>query len=91
MSMDLYGKALLDAFHKKAGPFIIHREDGFKQEVPVKLFFRSPQEFSSIENLAVKLCVGNTLDHGAGTGVHCLALQNNNISVCGLDISSDAV
>lgn len=91
-SMDLYGLALRDYFNgDHSSTMIMHRDDGFKVELPIKVFFAEPQEFSKIEQLALELCFGQVLDIGAGTGRHSLVLQKKGLDVHAIDISEEAV
>lgn len=91
-SMNLYGKALIDYHHGEHDAIIIlHREDGFSAELPLKVFFAGSREFSKIEQLALECCRGNILDIGAGTGRHSLVLQERGFFPCALDISPEAV
>jgi SAM-dependent methyltransferase len=87
-----FGKALLEYFmgDTENTTWII-REDGVKAEVPSSVFFGDSGSFSAIENKALSLCRGRILDVGAGTGKHSLALQDQGLSVCAIDILPDAV
>lgn len=90
--MNPYGLAMLDFFNgDTSAKIIIHRDDGFKEELLASKFFRDPSKFSPIEQAAIKLCRGSVLDAGAGAGPHSIVLQNNGLSVCAIDISPEAV
>lgn len=90
--MDLYGRALQDYFNgDHTATMIMHRDDGQKVELPSKVFFQEPTEFSKVEQLALDLCFGKILDIGAGTGSHSLVLQNRGLEVYAIDISPEVV
>jgi SAM-dependent methyltransferase len=91
-SMDPYGEALLD-FYKGdlSAKVVVHRDDGWAEPLPVSVFFRTPPEFSPLEQTASNLCRGYVLDVGAGTGCHSLALQERGLKVMAIDISPQAV
>ena len=69
---------------------IVRRDDGLETPLPVRLFFRSPAEFSPIEVSALEQCHGHVLDIGAGTGLHALALQSRGMQVTAIDVSREA-
>ena len=90
--MQPYGQALKDYYNgNNQVKNIIHREDGLSFDLPVKIFFKDPSEFSPIDNKALDLCFGKVLDIGAGTGYHSLALQNKGLDVTAIDIVPEAV
>lgn len=91
-SMDLYGRALLDYYNGEQNAMIImRRDDGFSAELPLRVFFARPAEFSHIEQLALEMCRGDVLDIGAGTGRHSLALQQRGLNPYAIDISAGAI
>lgn len=91
-SMDPYGLALRDYFNgDRSSTLILHRDDGREFELPAKVFFAEPPEFTKIEKLALELCFGHVLDIGAGTGRHSLELQNKGLNVYAIDIAAEAV
>ena len=57
----------------------------------MKHFFRTPDEFTPIENAALANCRRQVLDIGAGSGIHSLVLQSRGLEVTAIDISSEAV
>lgn len=68
-----YGHALNAYFEGGRGiEFIIRRDDGVEASLPVRHFFRSESEFSSMERAALEQCRGHVLDIGSGTGMPCL-------------------
>ena len=90
-SMKPYGMALIDYFNgDSSSKFIIHRDDGYKDELNIEFFFRESLEFSPIDKIALDLCYGHILDIGAGAGAHSIFLQNKGLKVCAIDISPEA-
>jgi len=53
--------------------------------------FRGYSEMDELEQLALHLCKGKTLDVGAGSGCHSLYLQQQEMDVDALDISPGCV
>jgi len=60
------------------------------EELPVSHFFRTFTDFPNQEKEALKRVEGKVLDIGAGAGCHSLYLQNEQIDVHALDISTQA-
>lgn len=81
-----FGKALQD-YHAGdlSAEFIIERNDGFQERVPVGLFFSS-ETFPESEAKALHLCEGSVLDVGAAVGRHSLELLRRGFSVTSLEI-----
>ena len=91
-AMEPLGLALADYFQgNTSAALIIRRDDGVGTTLPVRHFFRGPDDFSAIENMALDLCNGWVLDVGAGSGLHSLVLQARGLSVTAIDISRHAV
>ena len=91
-AMGPHGRALLDCFSGKDGVTIImHREDGYRSDLPIDSFFRQPADFSPLEQAAMALCRGRVLDVGAGAGCHSLYLQKQGHDVLAVDIAPAAV
>jgi SAM-dependent methyltransferase len=65
--------------------------DGEEDRTPARVFFRGPEEFSSLEEAALDLCRGRVLDVGAGAGCHSLVLQDRGLAVVAIDVAPDAV
>ncbi|MBI4735659.1 MAG: methyltransferase domain-containing protein [candidate division NC10 bacterium] len=87
-----HGIALLDFYNgDTSAEIIVHGDDGETEVVPIRVFFRGPSDFSALEAAALDLCRGRVLDAGAGTGCHSLVLQEQNLSVCAIDIAPEAV
>ena len=62
-----------------------------EDEIPVPLLFRSFEDMPLLEQKALRMTRGRTLDVGSGAGCHALWLQEQGIDVTALDISSLAV
>ena len=84
--MNEFSQALL-AYHNGdlSADFLIQRDDGFQDRVPVSVFF-DESEFSSLERKALYLCAGRVLDVGAAAGRHSLSLIRRGMNVTSLDI-----
>lgn len=91
LAMKPYGLALLDYFNGNSkAELIFRRDDGNEFVLPVSVFFRDRNNFTSIEEEAIKLCRGLVLDIGAGTGSQSFVLKQLNIPVTSIDIDSNA-
>ena len=91
-AMEPYGQSLLDFFNGElSAKVVVHRDDGFTDDLPASVFFRKPSDFSPLEQTAMTLCRGYVLDIGAGTGCHSLALQDRGIRVLAIDVSPHAI
>jgi SAM-dependent methyltransferase len=58
--------------------------------MPIEVFFRTEDEMSELELIALQLCSGKTLDIGAGVGGHSLILQERGRHITALEISEGA-
>lgn len=58
-----------------------------EDEMPVETLFRSYDDMPALEQQALNLAKGSTLDVGAGAGCHSLVLQEKGIDVTAIDIS----
>ncbi len=86
--MEPFGLALKDYLEgNDLAKVISHRDDGLVDDYFVNHCFRSLEDFSELENKALKLCFGKVLDVGAGVGPHSLELQKMGLKVHALDIS----
>lgn len=90
---DLFGKAMFD-FQTNNSPEDIITETTISEEdaMSVDYLFRSYNEMPKLEQKALQLAVGKTLDVGCGAGSHSLSLQNDrNLEVTSIDISEKAI
>lgn len=90
---DLFGKAMYD-FQTNNSPEDIVTETSISEEdeMSVEYLFRSYDEMPKIEQKALQLAKGKTLDVGCGAGSHSLSLQNDrNLDVTAIDISEKAI
>ena len=90
---DLFGKAMFD-FQTNNSPEDIITETTISEEdeMSVDYLFRSYNEMPIIEQKALQLASGKTLDVGCGAGSHSLSLQNDrNLDVTSIDISEKAI
>ena len=90
---DLFGKAILDYLTNSSPENIITSTSiSEEDEMEVAYLFRSLVEMPTIEQKALQLANGKTLDIGCGAGSHSLYLQNErNINVHSIDISKNAI
>lgn len=84
--MNEFSQALW-AYHNGdlSAEFLIRRDDGYQDRVPVSVFF-DESDFSSLESKALDLCAGKVLDVGAAAGRHSLSLVRRGLNVTSLDI-----
>jgi 2-polyprenyl-3-methyl-5-hydroxy-6-metoxy-1,4-benzoquinol methylase len=90
---DLFGKAILD-FQTNNSPEDLITETTISEEdeMSVSYLFRSYDKMPKMEQKALQLTKGRTLDVGCGAGSHSLTLQNDrNIDVTAIDISANAI
>ena len=90
---DLFGKAILD-FQTNNSPEDLITETTISEEdeMSVAYLFRSYAEMPKMEQRALQLTKGRTLDVGCGAGSHSLTLQNDrNIDITAIDISANAI
>lgn len=90
---DLFGKAMFD-FQTNNSPENIITETTISEEdeMSVDYLFRSYNEMPKLEQKALQLATGKTLDVGCGAGSHSLSLQNDrNLDVTSIDISAKAI
>lgn len=85
---DPMGMAIAD-YHKHgvAGRLRVFSPDFEEDEIPVETLFRDMQDMPALEQKALELSTGKTLDVGAGAGCHSLVLQGMNVDVTAIDIS----
>jgi len=90
---DLFGKAILD-YQTNSSPENITTSTSISEEdeMEVAYLFRSFDEMPTLEQKALQLAKGRTLEVGCGAGSHGLYLQNKrNIDVHSIDISKNAI
>ncbi|URC13245.1 bifunctional 2-polyprenyl-6-hydroxyphenol methylase/3-demethylubiquinol 3-O-methyltransferase UbiG [Flavobacterium sp. B183] len=90
---DLFGKAMYD-FQTNNSPENIITETSISEEdeMSVDYLFRSYNEMPKLEQKALQLAFGKTLDVGCGAGSHSLSLQNDrNLELVSIDISRNAI
>ncbi|MES2812620.1 MAG: class I SAM-dependent methyltransferase [Bacteroidota bacterium] len=90
---DLFGKAILD-FQTNNEPEDLITETSISDadEMSVAYLFRSFDEMPKLEQKALGLAKGKTLDVGCGAGSHALYLQNERqLDVTSIDISANAI
>jgi len=90
---DLMGKAIWDYYHANS-PENIETETSISEldGLPVAYLFRNFEEMNLLEQKALQLAKGKTLDVGSGAGSHSLYLQNErNLAVTALDISPKSI
>lgn len=90
---DLFGKAMFD-FQTNNSPEDIITETSISEEdeMSVAYLFRSYKEMPKLEQKALQLAFGKTLDVGCGAGSHSLSLQKDrNLDVTSIDISEKAI
>ena len=87
--MTPFAKALL-ACHQgdRNARFVISRDDGFAQPVPVSVFYEDGT-FPGLETRALSLCRGRVLDVGACAGRHSLALRKLGHEVTSLEVEPE--
>ena len=90
---DLFGKAILD-YQSNSSPenIITSTSISEEDEMEVAYLFRNFDEMPTLEQKALQLAKGRTLEVGCGAGSHGLYLQNErNIDVHSIDISKNAI
>ncbi|KFF20179.1 class I SAM-dependent methyltransferase [Flavobacterium hydatis] len=90
---DLFGKAMLD-FQTNNSPEDLITETTISEadEMSVAYLFRSFEDMPKLEQKALELAKGKTLDVGCGAGSHSLYLQNERkLDVTSIDISRNAI
>ncbi|GAA4292318.1 class I SAM-dependent methyltransferase [Aestuariibaculum suncheonense] len=89
---DLFGKALLDFQNGNYTEDIITSTSiSDEDELPIPYLFRSYNEMPKLEQKALQLTQGRTLDVGCGAGGHSLYLQDKGIYIKAIDISKGAI
>ncbi len=90
--MDILGKALLEYYEGRRGRLLTsHSTLGTSEEVDPGYFFRGFEQMPDLEQQALVLARGRTLDVGCGAGSHALYLQQTGLDCHGLDPSPGAL
>lgn len=85
---DPMGAAIADFWRNGIAGRLRVFSPGFDEdEMPVADLFRTFAEMPPLEQTALRLATGRTLDVGAGAGCHSLCLQDSGIDVTAIDIS----
>ncbi|MDI1257638.1 MAG: methyltransferase domain-containing protein [Flavobacterium sp.] len=90
---DLFGKAILD-YQTNNNPKDLITETSISEEdeMSVAYLFRTFDAMPAMEQKALQMAKGKTLDVGCGAGSHSLFLQNEkNLEVTSIDISANAI
>lgn len=86
--MDPMGRAIADyQQNKKADKLRVFSPMFEEDEIPLSTLFRTYDTMPAIEQKALDLAKGRTLDVGAASGCHSLVLQERGIDVTAIDIS----
>ena len=90
--MDPIGRAIAEYYNTgKAEKLKVFSPMFEEDELPLPTLFRSYDEMPEIEQKALNLAKGKTLDVGAGSGCHSLVLQDRGIDITAIDISPYSV
>jgi len=88
---DVFGKALLDYYNGNYTEDIITSTSiSDEDKLPIPYLFRVYNDMPRLEQKAMQLCKGKTLDVGCGSGTHSLYLQKKGLEVKAIDISKGA-
>ena len=91
-SMDPMGRAIAEYYKTgKAERLRVFSPMFEEDELPLPTLFRSYDEMPEIEQKALNIAKGKTLDVGAGSGCHSLVLQDRGIDITAIDISPYSV
>lgn len=90
---DILGNALLDYYNENYTEDIITESTiSEADEMPLPYLFRSYNDMPQLEQKAMQLAKGKTLDVGCGAGNHSLYLQNvKKLNTTAIDVSKGAV
>lgn len=90
--MDPMGRAIAEYYKiGKAEKLKVFSPMFEEDELPLPTLFRSYDEMPEIEQKALNIAKGKTLDVGAGSGCHSLVLQDRGIDITAIDISPYSV
>jgi len=88
---DAFGQKLWAAYKGEEVFEIVERDDGLINAMKIAGYFSDYEDWSPIEQEAMRLVKGRVLDIGCGAGRHSLYLQKNGFDVLGIDISPLAI
>lgn len=89
---DAMGKAIADYYKgRRDGKICVLSPMFDDDEIPLETLFRTFRYMPKLEQKALKMAKGRTLDVGAGSGCHSLWLQEKGIDVTAIDISPYSV
>jgi len=89
---DIFGNALLDFYNKNYTEDIVTSTSISNDDVlPLPYLFREYSEMPKLEQKALNLAKGKTLDVGCGAGNHSLYLKEKRLNVKSIDISKGAI
>ena len=89
---DIFGKALLDYQNGNYSEDIITATSISDDDIlPLPYLFRSFSDMPKLEQKALQLAKGDTLDVGCGSGSHSLYLQKKGLNIKAIDISKGAI
>ncbi len=89
---DPIGQAILEFVKTKKSEEIIVSSDLCDDDsIDSGYLLRSEKEMPQLERIALKKCLGKTLDVGAGAGAHSLWLKNKGFDVTALEPSEGAI
>ncbi len=88
IKMDPMGRAIADYFKtRKADRLRVFSPMFEEDEIPLRTLFRTYKSMPGIEQKALDMAKGRTLDVGAASGCHSLVIQKKGIDVTAIDIS----
>ncbi|WP_353097938.1 class I SAM-dependent methyltransferase [Empedobacter brevis] len=89
---DLFGQAILD-YQTNNSPEDLYTETSISEldVMPINYLFRDYDEMPLLEQKALDLTKGKTLDVGCGAGSHSLYLQGKEVEVSAIDISPKSI
>ena len=88
IKMDPMGRAIADYFKtRKADRLRVFSPMFEEDEIPLRTLFRTYKSMPGIEQKALNMAKGRTLDVGAASGCHSLVIQKKGIDVTAIDIS----
>ena len=90
--MDIYGQAILDFYNgDHDATLTLHNSYDEPEEMKVSVFYRTPDDYSDMENLALNMADGKILDVGAGAGTHSMLLQIIEKDITAIDNSKGCI